>query len=77
MSGTSAYPYLRVTAALFAALASLGWIIERLLNINTPFDTIANAVAQHAAVIAGALFLISLVCWRTSAMQQSKPAIPL
>jgi hypothetical protein len=57
--------YLRVPADLFAALASLVWITERLLNINTPVDTIVSAVAQHAAAIAGARFLISLACWRT------------
>ena len=77
MSHTAAYPYLRVPAAVFAALASLGWITERILNINTSVDTIVNAVAQHAAALAGALFLISLVCWRTSAMRDGKPAIPI
>ncbi len=77
MSRTSTYTYFRVPAAIFAALASLGWITERLLNINTPVDTIVNAVAQHAAAIAGVLFLISLVCWRASAMQDRKSAIPI
>jgi hypothetical protein len=77
MNRTSAYPYLRISAALFAALASLGWITERLLNINTAVDTIVNAVAQHAAAIAGALFLISLACSRTSATQDKKSAIPI
>ncbi len=77
MSRTSAYLYLRIPAAIFAALASLGWITERILNINTPVDTIVNAVAQHAAALAGALFAVSLVCWRTSAMRDRKPATPL
>lgn len=76
MSRTSAYPYLRAPAALFAALASIGWITERVLDIHTPIDTIVNAVAQHAAAVAGALFLISLACWRTSAIRDGIPAIP-
>ena len=32
MSRTSAYAYLRIPAAIFAVLASLGWITERILN---------------------------------------------
>lgn len=56
MSCTSAYPHLRVPAAIISVLASVGWIVERLLNINTPVDTIVSAVAEHAAVIAGIVF---------------------
>ena len=60
MSRTRAYPILRIGGALFAGGASVGWIVERLLDVKTPVDTIVNAFAQHALGIAIALFLASL-----------------
>jgi hypothetical protein len=62
MSRTRAYPILRIGGALFAGTASLGWITERLLDIQTPVDTIVNAFARHAPLIAVNLFLVSLAC---------------
>jgi hypothetical protein len=55
-------PLIDLPAAIFAALASVRWIIERLRNINTRVDTIVNAAAQHAPAIAVTLFLIGLIC---------------
>jgi hypothetical protein len=60
MSRTRAYPFLRIGGALFAGLASVGWIAERLLGIHNSVDVVVNLAAQSAA---GALFLISLGCW--------------
>ena len=60
MSRTPAYPVLRSGGAVFAAAASLGWIIERLLDVQTPVDAIVNAFASHALWIAVTLFLVSL-----------------
>ena len=39
--------------------ASVGWILERTLNVETPVDTIVNAFARHALWIAITLFLVS------------------
>jgi hypothetical protein len=64
LSRTRAYSTLRIVGALFAAFASVGWIAERLLKVHTSVDVIVNGAAQHAFWIAGALFLISLICWR-------------
>lgn len=39
---------------------SVGWIFERLLNVETPVDTIVNALDRHALWIAITLLLVSL-----------------
>jgi hypothetical protein len=62
MSRTRAYPILRIGGAAFAGAASVGWIVERLLDVQTPVDTIVNAFARHALLIAVNLFLVSLAC---------------
>jgi hypothetical protein len=64
MSRTRAYPLLRVGGALFAVLASVGWIANRLLGVHTPVDAVVNGLAEYGPWTAGALFLISLGCWR-------------
>jgi pimeloyl-ACP methyl ester carboxylesterase len=62
MSRTRAYPFLRIGGAVFAGAASAGWIVERILNIETHVDTVVNEFAQHALWIALTLFLASVVC---------------
>lgn len=64
MSRTRAYPVLRIGGALFAGVASLGWIAERLVGMHSSVDVVAGAIAHHAVWIAGSLFVISLSCWR-------------
>jgi hypothetical protein len=54
------YSVLRIGGALFAGCASLGWIVERLLNVHSSVDLIVDGVAHHAVWVAGVLFLISL-----------------
>jgi hypothetical protein len=63
MSRTGAYPFLRISGALFAGCASVGWIVERLLNVHRSVDVIVGGVAHHAVWIAGVLSLLSVVCW--------------
>jgi hypothetical protein len=63
MSRTRAYPFLRIGGALFAGLASVGWIAERLLGVHTSVDVLVDIIAHHAVWIAGTLFLISFGCW--------------
>jgi len=62
LSRTSAYSMLRIGGAMFAGAASLGWFLERLLNIQTPVDAIVNALAQHALWLALILLLLSVAC---------------
>ncbi len=63
LSRTPAYAVLRIGGAVFAGIASLGWIAERLLNVPNPVDVIVGAVAYHSALIAAVLFLASLLYW--------------
>jgi hypothetical protein len=62
LSKTAAYPVLRIAGAIFAGAASLGWMAERLLDIQTPVDTIVNGVARYALWGAAGLFLVSVAC---------------
>ncbi len=62
MSRTRAYPILRISGALFAGFASVGWIVERLFDVPTPVDTVVNAFARHALLIAVNLLVVSLAC---------------
>jgi hypothetical protein len=48
---------------LFAGLAALGWIAERLLGLNSPVELLVNSVAHRGGWIAAAAFLLSVVCW--------------
>ena len=63
LSRTRGYFVLRISGALFAALASAGWIVERLLGLRSSVDVIVNSVAHQAGWIAVALFLLSVACW--------------
>jgi HupE / UreJ protein len=76
MSRTRAYPALRIGGALFAGLASVGWIADRLLDMHSSVDLVVGAVARHAVWIAAALFLLSLACWHLHSMsvRQATPA---
>jgi hypothetical protein len=62
LSRTRAYSLVRIGGALFAGFASLGWIVERLLDVHNSVDLLVDSIARHAAWIAAGLFLISLVC---------------
>jgi hypothetical protein len=62
MSRTRAYSFLRISGAVFAGVASLGWMVERLFDVNTPIDMVVNEFARHALWLAGILFLVSLAC---------------
>jgi hypothetical protein len=62
MSTTRAYSFLRISGAVFAGIASLGWMVERLFDVNTPVDMVVNQFTRHALWLAGVLFLVSLAC---------------
>lgn len=48
MSRTRAYPIFRVTGALAAGVASLGWTAERLFHLPNLAGVVANNVAHYA-----------------------------
>lgn len=64
MSESRAYPILSVGGAVFAGLASAGWIVERLLEVSTAVDAIVDALARHALAIPTTLLAVSLGCKR-------------
>jgi hypothetical protein len=64
LSSTRAYSWFRIGGASFAAIASAGWIAERLLNVGGPVDFMVDAVAQRAVWLAAALFVASTLCRR-------------
>jgi hypothetical protein len=75
LSRARAYAVVRIGGALFAGVASVGWIMERLLNRHSSVDLVVDSVAHHAVWIAVALFLISLVCWlRRNVLDRQTPA---
>jgi len=79
MSRTRGYPLLRISAALLAGLASLGWIADRLFGLYSSVDAIVNTVAHRSVWIAAALFTTSLACWLTQkhrAVRQVEPYLP-
>ena len=66
ISRTSAYRFVRIGGALFAGIASVGWIMERTFGIRTSTDAVVGALARYAPAIAVGLFLVSVACWRLS-----------
>ena len=62
LSRTHSYRMLRISGALFAAVASAGWIVERTMALQSSVDTVVSGIAHHAVWIAAALFLMSLLC---------------
>lgn len=78
LSRTSAYSVPRVGGALFAGFASVGWIAERLLGVQTPVNVVVNSVAHHAVWVAAVLLLISLAGWPlTDVLEQTAVSEPL
>lgn len=65
LSRTRAYSMFRVSGALFAGVASLAWIVERVLSVQTAISPLVESAAQHGFQVAVALFLASLFCWLT------------
>lgn len=63
LSRTPAYSVVRIGGALFAMLASAGWMAERLLNVHNPLAPVVDSVASHATWIASSLFVTGVICW--------------
>jgi hypothetical protein len=62
LSRTSAYPVLRIGGAIFAGVASAGWVVERLFHVDAGVDLVVNSLAQHSAWIAVSLLTMSFAC---------------
>jgi hypothetical protein len=63
MSRTRAYPFLRIVGAFCAGVASMGWIAERIWNVQSGVDVVVNGLMHRAVWIAVGLLFISAACW--------------
>jgi hypothetical protein len=63
LSRTRAYSPVRMVGAIFAGLAALGWMSDRVFGAHSPVDGVVDSVAHHSVWIAVALFLVSVFCW--------------
>lgn len=61
LSRSPLYTPARLLAAIFALLASLGWIGERAFGWTNPFDAGLNLLADHAVFFVIALAVVALV----------------
>ncbi|HEX5221723.1 MAG TPA: HupE/UreJ family protein [Verrucomicrobiae bacterium] len=60
LARTPFYSLFRNGGAIFAALASLGWIAERGLAIPNPFEPAVNVLAHHPLALVSALAVAAL-----------------
>lgn len=80
LSRTPAYNVFRLTGALFAGFASLGWIVERLFGVPGFVDVLVDRVAHRGAWMAASLLVISIIVWllqdrfTTRAMVTERPS---
>ena len=72
LSRTRTYSMLRVSGALFAGVASLCWIAERMFSIHTSVDTVVDGIAHRAVWMASSLLLTSLILWTFT--RQGRPS---
>ena len=63
MSRTRGYPFLRSFGAFCAGVASMGWIAERIWNVQSGVDVAVNGLMRHAVWIAVGFLLMSAASW--------------
>ncbi len=64
LSRSKIYGFVRIGGALFALVASAGWIAERLLKVHNPVDAVVGRVLHRQVWIASIFFLISVLLQR-------------
>jgi hypothetical protein len=74
LSRTDAYTTFRLIGATFAALASAGWIVERLFSLNYSVNVVVNGAAERAPWIALFLGVGSFVAWLMKRNQSGEQA---
>lgn len=63
LSRTRLYSVVRMSGVLFAMVASVGWITERMLETSNPIGPVVESVAKHGPSISLTLFLASILLW--------------
>jgi hypothetical protein len=77
LSRMAAYAVVRCVGALFAGLASLAWIGERLFGMHTSVDMVVNGVAHRGVWIAASLIVVSMVSWLHEHARASRGMAPI
>lgn len=75
LSRMRAYSILRIGGAMFAGVASSGWIAERMFDLHNPFAMVVESLAHHAIWIAVAVFLISSIAYLLPKASSSRNAL--
>lgn len=66
LSRTRIYPVVRVGGAMFAGVAAVGWIGERMFGLRNPAEGAVNFVAAQSVWVAASLLVMSLSSWTVS-----------
>ncbi len=75
LSKKSLYKYVRITGAVFAAIAAIAWMLQRYLQRSNPFSTIVDQIAaQGKWIIAGIAFLAIIASVWPDRKQAAVPA---
>ncbi|MCM3411864.1 HupE/UreJ family protein [Metabacillus litoralis] len=72
LSVTKAYTPIKIIGALFAIIASIGWILDRAFGVTSPVDTIVNSLAGNVIWIVGILAVLSISSMVISKVNASK-----
>lgn len=71
LARTAVYAPVRIAGALFAAVAAIGWIVERVSGVGNPLAGSIDAVAAQAHWLFGALLAIAVVAHAVQRSRQS------
>ena len=74
LARTRVHGWLRVSGAVGAGVAALGWIGERALGLANPFGPIVEAAAQRGPFVVAALALLALATFEGSDPLKYDPA---
>lgn len=75
LSVTKTYTPVRIIGALFAMVASIGWILDRGFGITSQVDTIVNGLAENVLWLVVILGIVSISCVILSKVNNRKSII--
>lgn len=67
---TPAYPALRTAGALFAGVAAIAWVVERVSGLGNPVAAGMDALLTHGPWLIGGLLLLALALRRSYALRK-------
>lgn len=63
LSRTRLYSFVRLSGVLFAMVASVGWVTERVVGTSNRIGPVVENVAKHSPSVSMTLFLASMLLW--------------